>query len=112
MVASLWLFPVSGLLPLFLNTEEQLMKTLEEIQAHLDATVNTLLGQHRSSVSVHSRGDDHVNIVMVGGCRGCAGAKYTLSMLIKKSIQEFDPTVLYINDYTDHTDKSSAFFKE
>ena len=65
------------------------MKTLEEIQAYLDATVNTLLGQHRGKVEItdlqnHDASEEGgtsrvAYVTMVGGCRGCAGAKYALS---------------------------------
>ena len=59
------------------------MKTLEEIQKHLDETVNTLLGQHRGRVDISSvdrrpnsemQSDVHVTVAYVkmsGGCRGC-----------------------------------------
>lgn len=56
------------------------MKTLEEIQKHLDETVNTLLGQHRGRVDLVSFGDISGEgnaitafVKMSGGCRGCTG---------------------------------------
>ena len=97
------------------------MKTVEEIQAALDEKVNTLLGQHggRAEIAGFDREvkdmNLHVHIAyvkMVGGCRGCAGAKYTLNMLVSKVIKEFDPSIDHVVDVTDHTDKSQAFYKE
>lgn len=97
------------------------MKTLKEIQNHLDETVNTLLGQHRGRVEIVEIDRDpkdlsiHVHtayVKMIGGCRGCAGAKYTLSTIISNSIKTFDPTIDFVVDITDHTDNSNAFFKE
>lgn len=97
------------------------MKTVEEIQAYLDETVNTLLGQHRGRVEITSIDREpkdmsiHVHIAyvkMVGGCRGCAGAKYTLNMIVNNHIKTFDPTIDHVVDITDHTDKSQAYYKE
>jgi Fe/S biogenesis protein NfuA len=97
------------------------MKTVEEIQAYLDETVNTLLGQHRGRVEITSIDREpkdmslHVHtayVKMVGGCRGCAGAKYTLNMIINNHIKTFDPTIDHVVDITDHADKSQAYYKE
>ena len=97
------------------------MKSVEEIQQMLDEKVNNLLGQHRGRVEITKIDREpkdmeiHVHIAyvkMIGGCRGCAGAKYTLATIIANNIKEFDPTVDHVVDITDHTDKSQAFFKE
>lgn len=92
------------------------MKTKEEIQKHLDETVNTLLGQHRGRVEVVSIVNvDSLRVaytVMSGGCRGCAGAKATMKTIVTNHITSFDPTITSVEDATDHTDKTNAFFKE
>lgn len=99
------------------------MKTVTEIQQMLDESVNTLLGQHRGRVEItnidrvseEADAQTHVQIAyvkMIGGCRGCAGAKYTLNMLVSNYIKEFDPTIDHVVDITDHTDKSNAYYKE
>lgn len=94
------------------------MKTKEEIQAHLDATVNTLLGQHRGRVDIVSIDRDNATVPhiayvkMSGGCQGCAGAKATIRTIVTTEIKNFDPTINAIADATDHTDKTNAFFKE
>ncbi len=100
------------------------MKSIEEVQQYLDETVNTLLGQHRGAVEVVSidrrqnsemQSEVHVTtayVKMVGGCRGCAGAKYTLNMIVNNHIKTFDPTIEHVVDITDHTDKTNAFYKE
>lgn len=98
------------------------MKSKEEIQAHLDSTVNTLLGQHRGRVEVSDVQDHNdteeggahraIYIIMVGGCKGCAGAKATIRTIITNEIKRFDPTIDKIRDITDHSDKTNAFFKE
>ncbi len=94
------------------------MKTLEEIQKHLDETVNTLLGQHRGRVDVVKVERDNatvphfVVVKMSGGCQGCAGAKATLKTIVTNQIKTFDPSINFVVDNTDHTDKTNAFFKE
>lgn len=94
------------------------MKTLEELQKHLDETVNTLLGQHRGRIDVVHIARDNASIPTVayvrmsGGCQGCAGAKATLKTIVTQQIKAFDPTIDSIADATDHTDKTNAFFKE
>ncbi len=94
------------------------MKTLEEIQKHLDETVNTLLGQHRGRVDVVKVERDNatvphfVVVMMSGGCQGCAGAKATLKTIVTNQIKTFDPSINFVVDNTDHTNKTNAFFKE
>ena len=97
------------------------MKTVEEIQKMLDETVNTLLGQHRGRAEIvrvdrEPRDlDIHIHtafVKMSGGCRGCAGAKYTLNLFVANHIKNFDPTIDHVEDVTDHSDKTEAFYKE
>lgn len=99
------------------------MKNKEEIQQYLDETVNTLLGQHRGKVEItqidrptdSTAEQPKVTIAyvrMVGGCRGCAGAKYTLNMIVNNHIKTFDTSIDTVVDITDHTDKSNAYYKE
>lgn len=94
------------------------MKTKEEIQKHLDETVNTLLGQHRGRVDLLSVADlsGEGNAIcafvkMSGGCQGCAGAKATLTTIVTNTIKQFEPKIKYVLDSTDHTDNTNAFFK-
>jgi len=97
------------------------MKTVEELQQMLDENVNKLLGTHGGRVEVVRLDRDpkdmqfHVHDVyvkMVGGCRGCAGAKYTLNLVVANHIKDFDPSIDNVIDTTDHSDKSQAFYKE
>jgi Fe/S biogenesis protein NfuA len=89
---------------------------MEEIQQMLDETVNVLLKQHNGRADIvsfdESKKAKAALITMSGGCQGCAGAKYTLNLLVSNKIKEFDPTILEVVDVTDHTDKSSAYYKE
>lgn len=93
------------------------MKTQEEIQAMLDEQVNALLKSHGGSVSVVGIDDSVADariawIEMKGGCQGCAGAKYTINMLVTKKITEFDTTITQVLDTTDHSKKDNAYYKE
>ena len=93
------------------------MKSLEEIQKHLDENVNTLLGQHRGRVDITKLeelqpGSHAAFMKMSGGCQGCAGAKATMRSIVLSQIQQFEPLVTQIVDVTDHQDKTNAFFKE
>ena len=98
------------------------MKTVEQIQHMLDESVNELLAQHGGKAQVVSIDREaspestlhvvHAYVKMSGGCRGCAGAKYTLNMLVTNHITAFDPTIDAVVDISDHTDKSSAYYKE
>ena len=101
------------------------MKTKEEIQAHLDATVNTLLGQHRGRVDVVDVFENNpvsidglvttANLVVVrmsGGCQGCAGAKATIKTIVTTEVKLIDPSVNKVVDITDHSNNTNAFFKE
>lgn len=94
------------------------MKTIEEIQKYLDETVNTLLGQHRGRIDAIRVERDNATVPhylvvrMSGGCRGCAGAKATLNTIVTNTVKDFDPTINFVVDETDHSDKTEAFFKE
>lgn len=76
--------------------------------------------QHRGRVEAveidsHAFGSETVrvlNIRMSGGCQGCAGAKATVRSIVTDHVSNFDPTISYVKDITDHTNKTNAFFKE
>lgn len=97
------------------------MKTVEQIQHMLDESVNSLLGQHGGRAEIVSIDREpnpeatlhvtHAYVKMSGGCRGCAGAKYTLQMIVTNHITNFDPTIDSVVDITDHADKTSAYYK-
>lgn len=82
----------------------------------LDQTVNPLLKQHSGEVNVVDIDDSSENriawISMGGGCQGCAGAKYTLNLIISTKIKEFDDSIKEVLDITDHSNKANAFYKE
>lgn len=101
-----------------MSLERNNMKTIQEIQQMLDTEVNPLLKNHGGKVEAITIVDAYggagrqVQVVMSGGCKGCAGAKYTLSMFVAGKIKEFDLTIGDVLDVSDHTDKSQAYFKD
>lgn len=92
------------------------MKTKEEIQEMLDMSLNKLLANHGGRVDVVEENNTPdkraIHVSMAGGCRGCARAQATMKSLVERSIITYDPTVTQVVDVTDHSDTSSAFFKE
>jgi len=86
------------------------MKTKEEIQAMLNETVNKLIAAHSGGITVVSRDGVTVEVNMVGGCQGCAGAKYTLNLYVTEAIKEFDSTVEWVIDVTDHDKGANPYY--
>ena len=88
------------------------MKTKEELQVMLDETVNKLIATHGGKIEIKSREAATVEVTMVGGCQGCVGAKYTLNLIVTNTIKDFDPTVEWVLDITDHDSGKNPFYKE
>jgi len=88
------------------------MKTVEEIQAMLDGDINQAIAAHKGKITILGRSDSIVNVEMIGGCQGCAGARYTLNSIVSQAIKEFDPTVIAIIDETDHAAGQAPFYKK
>jgi len=92
------------------------MKSKEEIQVMLDHSINNLLAAHGGRVDVVSEYYENTNRVLVvnmaGGCRGCARAKATMKHIVENSIKTFDPSIVYVEDNTDHTSGSNPYYKE
>jgi Fe/S biogenesis protein NfuA len=86
------------------------MKTLEEIQAMLDDDINKAIAAHKGKITVIDRECGILSVEMIGGCQGCAGARYTLNSIVSKAIKEFDPTVDTVADVTDHTAGTAPFY--
>ena len=86
------------------------MKTKEELQEMLDNTVNKLIAAHGGGITVMSRDGVTVEVSMIGGCQGCAGAKYTLNLIVTNTIKDFDPTVEWVVDVTDHDKGANPYY--
>ena len=88
------------------------VKTTGEIQAMLDGDINKAIAAHRGKITVMGRADEVVSVEMIGGCQGCAGARYTLNSIVSAAIKEFDPTVTKVVDVTDHSAGTKPFYKK
>jgi Fe-S cluster biogenesis protein NfuA len=87
-----------------------MMKTKEEIQEMLDGDINKVIASHRGKITIVDRIGDLVKVEMIGGCQGCAGARYTLSLIVTEAIKTFDNTVGSIEDVTDHSAGKTPFY--
>lgn len=88
------------------------MKTVAELQSVLDASVNDLIAAHGGRIEVVRRDANFVSVMMQGGCHGCAGARYTLRMVVGETLKQADPTVTDIVDVTDHASGQNPYYKE
>jgi len=86
------------------------MKSKEEIQAVLDGDINKVIASHKGKITVIDRIGDLVKVEMIGGCQGCAGARYTLNLIVTEAIKDFDPTVGAIEDITNHDAGKNPFY--
>ncbi len=88
------------------------MKTKEEIQAMLDGDINKAIAAHAGKITIIDRQDEVIRVEMIGGCQGCAGARYTLNSIVSGAIKEFDPSVVTVVDVTDHDAGTKPFYKK
>ena len=88
------------------------MKSVEELQEMLDGDINKAIAAHSGSITIMGREDATVYVEMVGGCQGCAGARYTLNSIVSQALKEFDPTITTVEDVTDHDAGTKPFYKK
>jgi len=74
--------------------------------------INPMLASHGGEVSLVAVTDDKVALLNFGGgCQGCASVELTLKQGVEKTLLERVPELTGIEDQTDHSDKSSAYFR-
>ena len=88
------------------------MKSLDEIQAFLDERVNALLAQHGGRVEITGIEKDLAYVKLSGGCQGCAGAKYTLKLIVENHIKYVEPAIKTVIDITDHDAGENPYYKK
>ena len=88
------------------------MKSLDEIQAFLDERVNVLLAQHDGHVEICGLEKDTAYVKLSGGCQGCAGAKYTLKLIVDNHIKYTEPAIKTVIDITDHDAGENPYYKK
>lgn len=87
--------------------------TLEErVNYHLWNDVYPMVAPHGGEVTLIEIDDDNVAVLKFGGgCQGCSAVDVTLKEGVEKVLLESVPELEGVRDVTDHTDKSSAFYK-
>lgn len=88
------------------------MKSLDEIQAFLDERVNVLLKQHGGRVEISDLDKDIAYVKLEGGCQGCAGAKYTLKLVVENHVKYIEPAIKTVIDITDHEAGENPYYKK
>jgi Fe/S biogenesis protein NfuA len=87
--------------------------TLEErVNYHLWNDVYPMVAPHGGEVNLVELTDDNIAVLQFGGgCQGCSAVDITLKQGVEKTLLESIPELAGVRDITDHTDKSSAFYK-
>ena len=84
--------------------------TLEDIQEFADKELNPTLAAHGGRVDIHTYVDQKVLVILSGGCQGCASARMTLRLGIKRSLQAEFKDIEDVVDVTDHDAGANPYF--
>ena len=83
----------------------------EKINYVLWTEINPMLAAHGGEVSLIDVVDDNVAILKFGGgCQGCSAVDITLKAGVEKTLLEKVPELNGINDVTDHSDRTQAYY--
>tara|TARA_R110000824_G_scaffold301401_2_gene489367 strand:+ start:1019 stop:1285 length:267 start_codon:yes stop_codon:yes gene_type:complete len=84
----------------------------EDIQKFIDETVNPGLEGHSGNVLIHDFDDKNNNlkVKMGGSCQGCASSKFTLVMMVERSLKEEFPDLGNVEDVTDHAAGKNPYY--
>lgn len=73
--------------------------------------INPGLAAHGGNVSLIEITDENMAVLRFGGgCQGCSAVDLTLKQGVEKTLCERVPELAGVQDVTDHTDKSQAFY--
>lgn len=84
--------------------------TLEDIQEFANRELNPHLAAHGGKIDIQAYTNKVVFVILSGGCQGCASAKMTLSLGIKRSLQAEFKDIEDVADVTDHNAGSNPYF--
>tara|TARA_R110000824_G_scaffold401691_2_gene613709 strand:+ start:2280 stop:2546 length:267 start_codon:yes stop_codon:yes gene_type:complete len=78
--------------------------TKDEIQTFIDEDINPGLEMHGGYLLAKDFDDEKkmLMIEMGGGCQGCSSSTVTLKLMIGHALREKFPSLLEIQDVTDH----------
>tara|TARA_Y100000593_G_C4158954_1_gene261019 strand:+ start:330 stop:605 length:276 start_codon:yes stop_codon:yes gene_type:complete len=84
-----------------------------EIQKIIDEDINPSLEMHDGYVEIKNFDENSRNleIIMGGGCKGCASSKITMINGITMFLKEEFPDIGDIIDVTDHSAGENPYFK-
>jgi len=82
------------------------------IQDFIDEDINPALESHGGWLKIHDFDEEKkvLQIVMGGGCQGCASARVTLKMGIETALREQFPDLTEIEDVTNHSGGTNPFY--
>ena len=74
--------------------------------------INPALASHGGEVSLMEVTEDQFAVLQFGGgCQGCGMVDATLKGGVEKTLMEQLPQLAGVRDVTDHTDRSSAYYR-
>lgn len=83
----------------------------EVIKRVLDEKINPALSSHGGHAAL-VKVDNHVAYVeLSGGCQGCASSKMTLKHGIEKLIRESVPSIVHVEDVTEHEAGENPYYR-
>jgi Fe/S biogenesis protein NfuA len=73
--------------------------------------INPGLAAHGGNVSLVEINENNMAVLRFGGgCQGCSAVDMTLKQGVEKTLRERVPELSGVQDVTDHTDKTQAFY--
>lgn len=73
--------------------------------------INPGLAAHGGNVSLVEINENNMAVLRFGGgCQGCSAVDLTLKQGVEKTLREKVPELAGVQDVTDHSDKSQAFY--
>lgn len=74
--------------------------------------INPMLASHGGEVSLIAVTEEKVALLNFGGgCQGCSAVELTLKQGVEKTLMDKIPELTGVEDQTDHSDTSSAYFR-
>src|SRR5690554_380655 len=74
--------------------------------------INPMLASHGGEVSLIAVTEEKVALLNFGGgCQGCSAVELTLKQGVEKTLMDKIPELIGVEDQTDHSDTSSAYFR-
>ena len=89
-------------------TQDDLKIKVQEI---LDDMINPAIAGHGGFIRLLDVRDNHVFVMMGGGCQGCGMADVTLKSGIETMLKEEIPQIQGVIDQTDHAEGRNPYYQ-